>query len=244
MRRFALLLFAAALGSIHVGLSVDNAPVYRRDVLMGHFEPSQHGGFSRLPSRYTNRESAWLRTEVAQAFRLMADSAARDGVTLRVVSATRNYSYQQDIWTRKWNSLSGDAIDRTERILEYSSMPGTSRHHWGTDLDINSVDPEYFERGTGREVYTWMTENARKFGFFQPYTEQTAGRTGYNEEKWHWSYQPTARKLLKAYNHLVKLEHITGFPGSEVSADLDVIGRYVNGISEFPGNPFYTPPGG
>lgn len=221
--------------------SSSQAPVITTDELMGHFEPAETDGFVALPSRYTNREAAYLRTEVAAAFRLMADSAAQDGIRIFVVSATRNFEYQKDIWTRKWTGRGGDEKERAESILEYSSMPGTSRHHWGTDLDINSVEPSYFESGQGARIYEWMRSNAHRFGFFQPYTAQTKGRTGYNEEKWHWSYQPTARVLLKAYNHLILPEDISGFPGAETAGEIDVIGRYVNGIAEFPGNPFARP---
>jgi D-alanyl-D-alanine carboxypeptidase len=55
-------------------------------------------------------------------------------------------------------------------IMNYSAMPQASRHHWGTDVDINSVEPEYFESGQGLKEYTWLQENAWKFGFCQPYT--------------------------------------------------------------------------
>lgn len=234
-RIIGLLVVALFLGA---GQAAETIEEYE---LMGRFEPSEHQDFVQLPSRYTNRESAWLRKETARAFREMADSAALDGIRIFVVSATRNHEYQTDIWTRKWESRSGADVEKAREILEYSSMPGTSRHHWGTDLDINSVEPSYFESGTGAAIYAWMDENAHKFGFFQPYTAQTKGRTGYNEEKWHWSYQPIARKLLKAYNHLVTPEAISGFPGAETNAEIDVIGKYVNGIAEFPGNTFMQP---
>lgn len=66
----------------------------------------------------------------------------------------------------------------------YSSMPTTSRHHWGTDMDINSVEPEYFESGQGLLEYNWLKANAHKFGFCQPYSPKDDGsRTqGYNLE--------------------------------------------------------------
>lgn len=237
--RFTRILLPVA---VVIGLtSAYEAPTYELDELMGQFEPSEHADFVQLPSRYTNRESTWLRRETSTAFQLMADSAAADGIRIFVVSGTRNHEYQTDIWSRKWQGRGGDDAERALSILEYSSMPGTSRHHWGTDLDINSVEPSYFESGQGEKVYEWMHENAHKFGFFQPYTAQTKGRTGYNEEKWHWSYQPIARRLLKAYNHLVTPDDIQGFPGAEVNGDIKVIERYVNGIADFPGNPFYRP---
>ncbi len=227
--------------TITILAALNQAPVYDVPELTGRFEPSEHHEFRQLRSRYTNRESAWLRIEAASAFEEMADSAALDGIRIFVISATRNHEYQADIWKRKWESRSGDPVDKALSILEYSSMPGTSRHHWGTDLDINSVEPSYFESGQGAKVYEWMVENAHKFGYFQPYTAQTKGRTGYNEEKWHWSYQPIARKLLKAYNHLVLPDDINGFPGADVNGEIDVIGRYVNGIANFPGDPFIQP---
>lgn len=238
MIRKSLALLGIAVMSISASY---DAPTYDVPELTGRFEPAEHGDFIKLRSRYTNREEAWLRRDAAAAFEEMADSAAKDGIRIFVISATRNHEYQEDIWTRKWESRGGEPVDRALNILEYSSMPGTSRHHWGTDLDINSVEPSYFESGQGARIYEWMVENAHKFGYFQPYTAQTRGRTGYNEEKWHWSYQPIARKLLKAYNHLVTPEDINGFPGAETNAEIDVIGKYVNGIAEFPGNPFMQP---
>jgi len=44
-------------------------------------------------------------------------------------------------------------------------MPTASRHHWGTDVDINSVDPDYFMNGTGLKEYEWLKKNAYKYGF-------------------------------------------------------------------------------
>ena len=65
-------------------------------------------------------------------------------------------------------------------------MPSTSRHHWGTDIDINGFD-DYFseENKKANKEYRWLVINAPKFDFFQVYTEKGEGkrRTGYNEEK-------------------------------------------------------------
>ena len=36
-------------------------------------------------------------------------------------------------------------FERALDLLRYSSMPGSSRHHWGTDVDVHSLDPETFE---------------------------------------------------------------------------------------------------
>jgi LAS superfamily LD-carboxypeptidase LdcB len=87
-----------------------------------------------------------------------------------------------------------DPAARAKEILKYSSMPGTSRHHWGTDFDINKLTNSYYESGDGKIILDWLTAHASHYGFARPYT---AGRSGgYQEERWHWSYLPLSRKFL------------------------------------------------
>lgn len=211
--------------------SAKDAPVYTKAEIMGDINPADHKGFDKLRSKYTTKESAYLRDEVYDAFRDMWKDAKRDGINLVIISATRNRGYQAGIWNRKWNSYGGPEETRAERILQYSSMPGTSRHHWGTDFDLNSLENSYFESGEGLKIYEWLTANAHKYGFFQPYTKFNTYRdAGYREEKWHWSYYPTASRFQRAYNHIVTYSDLKGFEGNEYAQKLDVINNYVNGI--------------
>jgi LAS superfamily LD-carboxypeptidase LdcB len=110
-------------------------------------------------------------------------------------------------------------------------MPGTSRHHWGTDIDLNNLNNEYFESGEGLKIYQWLTAHAHRFGFCQPYTSKTGGRTGYEEEKWHWSYTPLSIPLLEEYKKTITLSDLTGFMGSGAAVKLDVIKNYVDGVA-------------
>ena len=55
-------------------------------------------------------------------------------------------------------------------------MPATSRHHWGTDMDINSVEDDYFKDGKGKKVYRWLVENASKYGFCQVYSDKKSSK--------------------------------------------------------------------
>jgi LAS superfamily LD-carboxypeptidase LdcB len=165
----------------------------------------------------------------------MAEAAKKEGVVLSVLSATRNYDYQKGIWERKWNGAKYKGwkdADIASDILKYSSMPGTSRHHWGTDLDFNSVEPSYFKTGNGKKVYDWLQKNAASFGFYQTYTSKENGRTGYNEEAWHWSYLPLAKDFLTQYNQLISYTDFSGFKGSATAKELNVIEVYVNGIEK------------
>ncbi len=224
--KYFLLLFAFI-----VNFPSRDVPSYSVNELIGIVEPSDNKAFDKLRSKYTTKESAYLRDEVYDAFKDMWKDAKRDDIDLIIISATRSKDYQSGIWNRKWNSFGGDEATRAERILQYSSMPGSSRHHWGTDFDLNSLENSYFETGQGLKIYTWLQKNAHKYGFFQPYTGFNAFRdAGYREEKWHWSYYPTASKIQRAYNHHITYQKLNNFNGSEYAELLDVINNYVNGI--------------
>ena len=211
-------------------------PRYQLDELTGHFQPASHPQFRVLKNKHTTKPRAYLREEVYRAFRKMWRAARRDGHGLKIVSATRNFRRQAAIWNGKWNaSPLPPGPSRARHILRYSSMPGTSRHHWGTDLDINALNNAYFESGKGKEIYEWMQENAADFGFYQPYTAYNGYRdTGYREEKWHWSYYPLARDLQRAYLHLIRDEDLQGFQGAGHASSLKVINNYVRSVAAPP----------
>ena len=89
-----------------------------------------------------------------------------------------------------------------------------------------------FSREKGLKEYNWLLQNAAEFGFYQVYTSQENGRTGYNEEKWHWSYAPLSSIYLKYYNKHINYKGIVGFEGSQSASELKVIENYVNGIEK------------
>jgi D-alanyl-D-alanine carboxypeptidase len=216
--------------------------------LLGKFDQSKRAEFILVPSQYLlDKNKIYLRKETYYAFLNMHNAAKQDDIDLKIVSATRNFDYQKDIWNKKWSgatlvdgkNLSKSILDGRERfkkILEYSAAPGTSRHHWGTDIDINGVNPPYFNSQKGKREYTWLVKNASIFGFCQTYNKKGAetpdGRkTGYNEEKWHWSYLPISRGLMQEYKNLIKEEDIKGFLGDEYAPNLNLINDYVLSIN-------------
>jgi LAS superfamily LD-carboxypeptidase LdcB len=218
-------------------------PIFEIDYLLGKFDPATHPDFAKIPSEITNKENVYLRKEVLEAFIKMRNAAKEDNITLTIISATRNFQAQKVIWEAKWNggrlvegqnlSISiKDPAQRALKILRFSSMPGTSRHHWGTDIDINDLNDSYFLSGNGKKEYEWLVKNAGKFGFCQVYSPKGAQRpNGYEEEKWHWSYTPTSEILLQQYQEKVKPEDINGFQGAETAQSINVIKNYVLGIS-------------
>jgi predicted deacylase len=88
--------------------------------------------------------------------------------------------------------------ERLEIIFRYSAMPGASRHHWSTDVDLNTVSGKTWEAGKYPALSQWLTINAPTVGLLRSYTPGRAG--GYNEEPWHFSYAPIAVGLRQRYN--------------------------------------------
>lgn len=216
-----------------------------KHLLTGRIDPSKDTNFMTLPSKYSDQDGPYLlRKEAAMALMTMIDAAANDGVQLQVISATRNFERQSKIWAAKWRgertlsnginlaqtTMSDSA--KARMILLYSSMPGTSRHHWGTDVDLNNLNNSYFDSGRGQREYAWLQQHATEYGFFQPYTSKSQGRSGYEEERWHWSYGPLSQKLLELYQLEVSYADIQGFPGAEVAEKVGAIEEYVLGIEK------------
>ena len=152
---------------------------------------------------------------------------------------------RKGIWEAKWTGArkvqGGENLaestpipkERALKILRWSSMPGSSRHHWGTDIDINAFENDYFEKGKGLKEYNWLIANGPKYGFCQPYTPKDASRpNGYNEEKWHWSYIPLAKKLSDQANIRLKDTMIRGFQGAETAKDIGIVEKFVLGINK------------
>jgi LAS superfamily LD-carboxypeptidase LdcB len=124
-----------------------------------------------------------------------------------------------------------DPLERGRIILKYSSMPGTSRHHWGTEVDLNVLANSYYTAGEGKVLYQWLRDNAGRYGFCQPYTKGRKG--GYDEEMWHWSYVPLAKQFLHDWNRLLASEMIfsKGEPFACASVLWPLASEYVNDIN-------------
>jgi len=227
-------------------LSIVNSqfPADTLNYVLGKFDPANDTRFIRIENKYGSDKEMYLRKEVYEAFIKMYEAAKAEGVYLKIISATRNFSKQKKIWEDKWTGkhlVNGknlsqtvkDPVERAKMILRYSSMPCISRHHWGTDVDLNTLENAHFNTVAGKQLYEWLQHHAAQFGFCQPYSSKTAhNRTGYEEEKWHWSYIPLAAPLLKYYLNNVKPQDIKGFEGSETATDIDVITKYVGGVNK------------
>ena len=182
-----------------------------------------------------------LREEVKNQFELMRKAAKEKGFSIYVVSSYRNYAHQNRIWERKYKNFRSQGFSHQktiEKIIEYSTIPGTSRHHWGTDLDIidnskgipsNPLSEVHFNKGGRMHNFKlWLDENSEKFGFYLVYTNES-GRKGFSYEPWHFSYKPLSLKMMQEFKKLdfKKLIQTNKLMGNEHFTD-DFIERYKN----------------
>ncbi len=178
-------------------------------LLLGSFTMAQNS-FDEVTGKSPNPKNL-LQQEAQRAFDKMRTAALTDGIDLLIVSGYRSFTRQRQIWNRKYKKyqvqgLSPDQI--FDKIVEYSTVPGTSRHHWGTDIDIIDQSASYsgdvlmpnkfHGNGPFCKMKEWMEKNASNFGFELVYTFNDR-RTGFKYEPWHYSYVPLSRKRIQNY---------------------------------------------
>lgn len=188
---------------------------------------------------FISRHGYTLRPEAAEAFDKMSAAAKKDGVDFQVVSSFRSYAHQNRIWERKYKQYTADGLSPAQardKIIEYSTIPGTSRHHWGTDVDIVDasakasgdllVPSKFHGNGPFCKFKEWMDKNANTYGYFLVYTDN-GNRKGFKYEPWHYSYRALSSDYLKDYKKLdiKKVLQEQKLMGSEVFSD-DFIKRY------------------
>jgi LAS superfamily LD-carboxypeptidase LdcB len=161
-----------------------------------------------------------IHVEMVRPFQAMQADAKKKGHELKIVSGFRGFDAQLGIWNAKVegkrpvldsHSKPVDIAKLSPKeliyaILRWSALPGTSRHHWGTDVDvydaagmpkdykIQLVPSEYERKGIFGPLSLWLDDNMEKHGFFRPYETD---RGGVHPERWHLSYRPLADVYLE-----------------------------------------------
>ncbi len=205
-------------------------PIEPYRYITGRYDAANTADFVQLPNELTNGMPAHLRTGAADDLHAMITAAKRDGINLYVSSSTRSFSHQRRLWNARYNGTKVTAgknlkmayPDPEERILEltkYSAPPGISRHHWGTDVDLNSTSLAYWGSPRGERILAWLSKNAGNYGYVMVYTEHRTA--GFSYEPWHWSYAPLARPILRDhFRNYVTLDKLTGFDGADIGTTL------------------------
>lgn len=149
---------------------------------------------------------------------LIANATAQ-GFDLKIASSYRNFERQLLIWNDKarglrpilddeGNPLATKNLTAREKIfsiLRWSALPGASRHHWGTDIDVydaSRISADYRVQLTVAETqgdgpfaafHTWLSKEVQRLDceFYRPYEIDSGGIA---PEPWHLSYAPIAQQ--------------------------------------------------
>jgi LAS superfamily LD-carboxypeptidase LdcB len=198
-----------------------------------------------------------LHRHVVVPFRNLRRAAAAAGFDLVAASSFRDFDRQLSIWNSKFSGTKplfdadGHALDtlqlapaqRIAAILLWSALPGASRHHWGTDVDlidagavppgyrVQLVPEEFAPAGPFGRLSAWLDQHAQRFGFFRPFRGVLSG---VRPEPWHFSFAPIADKARRALTPDVLQGSLAGAPilGKDaVLAQIDQLhARYVAAI--------------
>jgi LAS superfamily LD-carboxypeptidase LdcB len=160
-----------------------------------------------------------LHANIVNDFVALQSAAASAGLDLCIASSFRDFNRQSAIWNAKFsnkrvvlnkaqqavelNSLSD--IEKCTAIMLYSALPGASRHHLGTDLDIfdkgavsddyelQLTPDEYQHGGPFAELSQWLDTHLAEFGFYRPYQHDLGGVA---PELWHISHISQSEQLM------------------------------------------------
>ena len=171
-----------------------------------------------VPFNHTN---CLCHVQIVDRLKALITDAAKHGFDVAIASAYRSVERQALIVEEKFTGRRV-VLDENEQVLDisefddyqkisriclFSALPGLSRHHLGTDLDIypKNLLPqnkrlqltayEYAEDGYFYPFLAYMQENLAKFGFYHPYIG-----TNMAYEPWHISYGSLANSLLANFN--------------------------------------------
>jgi len=225
---------------------------------MALLNPEQLTGRSRAHVRESRELQCTLHPDAARAFTALREAAQAAGLEPAAASGFRDFERQLTIWNDKYHGRrplldrQGEPLDPhvmtasqiVPAILQWSALPGASRHHWGTEIDVidraalgegqqpRLVPAEYAGDGIFAPLERWLAEHAESFGFFRPYDRD---RGGVQPEPWHLSYAPIAATALPALTLPVlraALEDID-LAGAEAVAPLlpEIHARYVLAVA-------------
>lgn len=122
-----------------------------------------------------------INKQAKNAFDRMKVAAAKDGISLNIVSGHRSHGTQINLFKKYYNGKGNHSIEETAK---FSAIPGYSEHESGCAFDINTANRSaHFERS---EAYKWLIQNAKKYGFELSYPENN--KEGLIFEPWHWRY--------------------------------------------------------
>ena len=133
-------------------------------------------------------------SEAKNAFENLSKDAAKQNLKVIAMSTYRSYEYQVDLYNRYVKTDGKEAADT------YSGRPGNSEHQTGLAIDVTTYNAKQQGDFEKTDEFTWMTNNAYKYGFILRYPKDKENITGYSYEPWHYRY--VGKKVAEEIHNL------------------------------------------
>lgn len=202
-----------------------------------------------------------LHRDAVAPFLALREAAAAAGIDLHPYSSFRDFDTQVLIWNRKYRGertlydRGGQVLDaatlsdeqKIDAILTWSALPGASRHHWGSEIDVidraampegynvQLLPEEFAPDGVFGKLAGWLADNLGRHNFFRPYDQD---RGGVSPEPWHISYAPVSSMAQTALTVEVVAQALAGADLLGLEGVLprleDLHRRYVANVAEIP----------
>ena len=127
------------------------------------------------------KSGIYLVKEAKDNIEKLIGNAKNDGMNIRVISAYRSYTYQENLYN---NYVKNDGVEMADT---YSARPGYSEHQTGLVVDVTRAY-DNFNNFENTDEYNWMLENAANYGFILRYPKDKEDITTYSFEAWHYRY--------------------------------------------------------
>ena len=117
----------------------------------------------------------------------MFNDARAQGYGLFFREGYRTQEEQQQLLDEKIEAYENEGKSKSEakKLAEqWVAIPGTSEHQLGIAVDINADTT----KSSSDDVYSWLAENAHKYGFIKRYPSDKTDITGVINEPWHYRY--------------------------------------------------------
>ena len=175
------------------------------------------------PDLVEAQEGYFVDRAIVDDLNKLTEACREAGFELRIESAYRPFEKQLSIWNRKARGelqlldangepmqRPADEEERMYALLTWTALPGASRHHLGTDIDVvdgGACPPGYEVQLTPAECtgifakfHEFLTARIREgaaFGFERVFAP---GRGKIRPEGWHIAHLPTSRKRLENFS--------------------------------------------
>lgn len=129
-----------------------------------------------------NTEVRKLTKDAKNAFEKLCKDSIENGTPVYGQSAYRPYEMQEKLYN---SAVSSGGVDYADSD---TARPGHSEHQTGLAIDVSSTKSGNMLSFENTTSYTWMMENAHKYGFILRYTKDKENIHGYINEPWHFRY--------------------------------------------------------